>query len=51
VLSSHTALEQELDILMAIEQIAKGSKIKVHIKDSTSIKVKLVASEKTKTAD
>jgi len=51
VLSSHTALEQELDILMAIEQIAKGSKIKVHIKDSTSIKVKLVDPEKSKTVD
>lgn len=34
VLSSHTRLEQELDILMAIEQIARGNKIKVHIKDT-----------------
>jgi hypothetical protein len=41
VLSSRSVLEQELDILMLVEQIASGNKIKVHIKDSTAITVKL----------
>jgi hypothetical protein len=41
VLSSQSTLEQELDILMAIEQIAAGNKIKVHINDTTAITVKL----------
>jgi len=41
VLSSRSVLEQELDIMMLIEQIPSGNKIKVHIKDSTAITVKL----------
>ena len=41
VLSSRSILEQELDIMMLIEQIPSGNKIKVHIKDSTAITVKL----------
>ena len=45
VLSNQSTLKQELDILMAIEQIAAGSKIKVHINDTTSITVKLAAPE------
>ena len=41
VLSSRSVLEQELDIMMLIEQIPSGNKIKVHIKDSTAITVQL----------
>jgi len=41
VLLSRSVLEQELDIMMLIEQIPGGNKIKVHIKDSTAITVKL----------
>lgn len=42
VLSSYTRLKQELDIVMTMDQIAKGSQVRAHIKDSISVMAKLI---------